>query len=277
MSRILSQKVISLFFALLFVVSFLGPFIQVDARLARGAKRGMSGSEIVGTIMDIAASVGGETVADAVDDFMTNLQNTAEMLKLLGKPETVDSLNFLIRNSLSSVGDAARNAAKENGASSTIQASDFGEFLESFMETLMTRCEGKAGFSSVIKTQVKTMLPPVLQAMSELYVNAKALIDQTGFGITFGHLQQASMLLSFLERPEYVSADTFQQFSSFPEEMKTHFETMVEELAANYIDPTQMEMMFNMARMFVQNFASRSDNAVKPEPVVQQDAEHDDL
>jgi len=256
----------------------MSPFIQAMSKVGRGnkrAKRTMSASQLIESVMDIASSIGGDAVADAVDDFMTNLHNTAEMLKVLGKAETVDSVNFLIRNALSSLGDAARNSAKENGASAAIQASDFAEFLESFKETLLTRLDNNVAFSAVVKAQVKTILPPLLQAMSELYGNAKAMIDQTGFALSFNHLQQATSLLSFLERPEYVSKDTFEQFASFPEEMKSHFETMLEELIGNYIDPTQMEMMLNMAKMFVQNFASSrsSDNVVQPE--VQ--PEHDEI
>ena len=109
----------------------------------------------------------------------------------------------------------------------------------------------------MILTQVDSFLPPVLQGLTEMYQN---VVGSTGFGLTFGLLSQGTSFLSFLERPEYVSRDTFKQFVNFPEEIKQQFETVIEDVISTYIDPTQLEMGLNMAKMYAQNFGRRGEH-----------------
>lgn len=273
MSKVLSKRVITLFFALLFAVSLFAPFIQADppgassssSKVSKSAKKTKlkhkTGTEILSEIMDIISAFGGDAVETAIGEFTANLEQTASLLQSLAKEETVDSVNFLIRNAISSFSEGARNVSSSNGSSETVQASDFGEFLENFKSTLIKRCKGKSNFSAHILPQVELVLPHLLEGLNDMYKN---VINTTGFGLTFGMLNQGTSLLMLLERPEYVSKDTFSQFVSFPNEIKHQFETVVEELVSNYVDPTQLDMMLNMAKMYATSFANRR-------------AEHEDL
>jgi len=267
MSKLFSQKVIAIFFALLFSVALLAPFIEAGAPAKTGKKAGnkkgsrktKSGTEILAEVMDIVSAFGGDAVGNAIDEFTFNLQQTTDLLQSLAEEKTIESVNFLIRNAISSLGETARNAAAdpENGSGVTMQSSDFGEFLEKFKLTLISRCSAKAGFKTTVLSQLNIMLPHLLQALTEMYKN---VVDSTGFGLTFGMLSHGTTLLSFLERPEYVSQDTFKQFVNFPDEIKHQFESVIEELISSYIDPAQLDMMLSMAKMAAQNFARRGEH-----------------
>lgn len=265
MSKIFSQKLIAIFFALLFAVALFTPFIQADdpaastkvTKKAKKARKTKSGSEILAEVMDIVSAFGGDAVGNAIDEFTSNLQQTSEVLQSLASADTIDSINFLIRNSISSFSEAARKAASANGAGETMQGSDFGEFLESFKTILVKRCKAKSGFTPTILTQLELALPAVLQGLTEIYQN---VVESTGFGLSFGLLSQGTSFLAFLERPEYVSKDTFKQFVNFPEEIKHQFETVIEDLVSQYVDSTQLDMMLNMAKMYAQNFSRRGEH-----------------
>jgi len=269
MSKIFSKRVITLFFALILAVSIFAPFIQGMAgfgkveKTAKKAKKTStrSGTEILSEIMDIISTFGGDAIASAIEEFTANLQQTASLLQSLAKEETVDSINFFIRNAISSLSEGARDISSKNDISETVQSSDFGEFLETFKTVLLKRCKGKANFSEHILPQVELFLPHLLEGLSEMYKN---VIGSTGFGLTFGMLTQGTSLFSLLERPEYVSKDTFSQFVGFPNEIKHQFETVIEEVVKNYVDPTQLDMMLNMAKMYATSYANRR-------------AEHEDL
>jgi hypothetical protein len=264
MSKLFSQKVIAIFFALLFSVTIFSPFIEAGSPAKNGkqanskkARRTKSGTEILAEVMDIVSAFGGDAVATAIEEFTANLEQTTNLLQSLAEEKTIWSVNFLIANAISSLGEVARKAASENGSGQTMQSSDFGEFLENFRTTLISRCEGKSGFKPAVLAQLNTMLPHALQALTEMYKN---VVDTTGFGLTFGMLSQGTTLLSFLERPEYVSQDTFKQFVNFPDEIKHQFETVIEELVSSYVDPAQFDMMLGMAKMAAQNFARRGEH-----------------
>jgi len=262
MSKIFSQKLIATFFALLFSVAIFSSFIQADAPYAsskvsksnKKAKKTKSGTEILSEVMDIVSSFGGEAVGTAIEDFRRNLDQTSELLQSLASEDTIESINFLIRNAISSLSETALKAASANDSSMSMQSSDFGEFLDSFNTALVKRCKAKANFSSQLIAQLEIVLPPMLHALSEMYTN---VVDSTGFYLTFGMLSQGTRLLTFLERPEYVSKDTFKQFVNFPDEIQHQFETVIEDLISTYVDPTQLDMMLNMAKMYANSFASR--------------------
>jgi len=268
MSKFMSKQLIAIFFALLFSVAFFAPLLEArdaakDAKdtnvskKAKKAKKTKSGMEILSRVMDIISSFGGDAVGTAIEEVVANLQMTSEFFQGLAHDDTIDSVNFLIRNAISSLGDAARKAASDNGAGETIQPSDFGEILEYYKNILIKRCNDKSKFSSTVSNQLELVLPAVLQGLSEMYKN---VVDSTGFGLSFGMLSQGTSLLAFLERPEYVSKDTFKQFVNFPEEIKHQFETIIEELVGTYVDPTQLDMMLNMAEMYAQSFARRGEH-----------------
>jgi len=241
------------------------PFIEADAPAKTGKKAGnkkgsrktKSGTEILAEVMDIVSAFGGDAVGNAIDEFTFNLHQTTDLLQSLAEEKTIESVNFLIRNAISSLGEVARNAASENGSGVTMQSSDFGEFLENFKSTLISRCTAKSGFKTAVLSQLNIMLPHLLQALTEMYKN---VVDSTGFGLTFGMLSQGTTLLSFLERPEYVSQDTFKQFVNFPDEIKHQFESVIEELISSYVDPAQLDMMLGMAKMAAQNFSRRGEH-----------------
>jgi len=262
------KKVVALFFVITF---FTALFAQVAQGMvmndlnnvgkAGGKKRvGLSGTQIISYIMDIAADVGGDTVGKIISEFLANLKQTMALLQNLAQDDTIDSINFLLRNSLSSVSEAARSAAAKNTKSSVIQASDFGEFLEDFKSILIKRCKGKSNFSPLILPQLELVVPELLNGLIELYKNFEDFSRDylAGWGITFNMLSQGTSFLSLLERPEYVSKDTFKQFVSFPQEIQGQFETVIEELVNNYIDPSiPLETILNMGKMYAKSFASR--------------------
>jgi hypothetical protein len=263
MSRILSQKTIAIFFALLFAVALFTPFIQADApnanskvskKTQKAKKTTKSGTEILSEVMDIVSAFGGDAIGGVIDEFTANLQQTSELLQSLAHPDTIDSINFLIENLLKSLGEAALKASSDNGAGETMQSSDFGEYLESVKSILIKRCKTKTNFPPSILSQIEMALPALFQGLSEMYKN---IFESTRFGLTFGLLAQGTSFLSIFDRREYVSKDTFQQFVNFPDEIKHQFETVVEELIASYIDPAQLDMMLGMAKMYAKNFASR--------------------
>jgi hypothetical protein len=268
MSRLLSQQLFALFMTLVLLFAVFSPCIQADADASskvskRGGKRGRnrrSGTELLSEVMDIIADFGGEGIALAIDEFTTQIQQTSRLLESFAEKDTIDSINFLVRHTLSSFDVAARELLKRNNGAETMQPSDFGEYLELFQSTLITRCKEKANFPRIMLQQIEVALPPILQALTELYKN---IVEASGFGLTFNMLSTGTSFLSMLERPEYVSRDTFQQFASFPAEIKQQFESVLDDVVSQYIDPTQLDMMINAAKMFAQNFARR--------------AEHDDL
>jgi len=261
MSKLFSQKVIAIFFALLFSVSVFAPFIEAGSAAKKGgnkkSRKSKSGTEILAEVMDIISAFGGAAVGDAIDEFVNNLQQTTDLLQSLADEKTIDSINFLIRSAISSLGEVAKKAASENASGETMQSSDFGECLENFKSTLFARCNAKSGFKANVLAQLNMLLPHILQALTEMYKN---VVDSTGFGLTFGMFVQATSFLTFLDRPEYVSQDTFKQFVNFPEEIKHQFETVIEELISNYVDPAQLDMMLSMAKMAAQNFARRGEH-----------------
>jgi len=268
MSKVLSQKLIALFLAILVAVAFMTPFIgaespsggsgsKVTKTNKKAGRKTKSGTELVTEVMDIIGAFGGDAVSGAIEEFLTNLKQTTDLLQSLANADTIEAVNFLIRNALSSFGEAARKAAKTNGASETMQSSDVGEFLASFKSVLVERCQNKSNFPADFLKHVEAALTAILPGFSEMYKN---VMESTGFGLTFGLLSQGTSFLSFLERPEYVSKATFAQFVNFPEEIKSQFETVIEELAASYIDPAQLDMMLNMAKMYAQNFARRGEH-----------------
>jgi hypothetical protein len=224
------------------------------AGVKKGKKLRKSSSELLAEVMEIVADFGGDAVGSIVQEFLDNLNHTSSMLKSLAREDVIESINFLLRSAISTLGDAAHTVSKGNESSDTVQSSDFGEFLEHYKSALLKKCRGKANFSPMILPQLETVLPLLLQSLSEMYGN---VISSMGFGLTFGMLSQGTSLLTMLERPEYVSKDTFKSFADFPTEMKRQFETVVDELINNYVDPSQLEMMIGMARMYASSFASR--------------------
>jgi hypothetical protein len=250
MSKLLSQKLIGLFFTLVLTFAIFAPYIMADApeaasKVSKRAKRSRktkSGTEILSEVMDIVSDFGGDAVAGAIEEFTMNLQQTSELLQSLAHEDTIDSLNFFIRNTLSSFGSAARDMLKKNNGTETMQSSDFGEYLDAFQSTLIKRCRDNTKFSIVILQQVEAALPPILQGLTEMYKN---VMEASGFGLTFGMLSTGTSFLAMLERPEYVSRDTFQQFANFPTEIKHQFETVIDEVVSQYVDPNQLDMMLH--------------------------------
>jgi hypothetical protein len=275
MSRTLfnRKKVITFLMALVLLVTLMRPFIAAEgpeafssSKVTKNSKKQRkvtmrSGTEILSEVMDIISLFGGDAVGNAIDEFSNNIQQTASLLQSLASDDTIDSINFLIRNSLSSFSEAAKIVASKNDITDSVQSSDFGEFLEIFKTTLLERCQKKSNFSGAILPQLEIALPHILEGLSEMYRN---VVEVTSFHLTFGLLSQGTSFLTLLERPQYVSKETFSQFVSFPEEIKHQFETVIEELVKNYVDPAQLEMMLNMAKMYATNFSSRR-------------AEHEDL
>jgi hypothetical protein len=265
MSHILSKQLVGLFLTLVLLFAVFSPCIQADSDASskvtkRGGKRNRNrrtGTELLAEVMDIIADFGGDAVAGAIDEFTMNLEQTSKLLESLAHDDTIDSVNFFTRNALLSFGVAARDLLKRNNGSDIMQPSDFGEYLELFQSTLITRCKEKANFPRVMLQQIEIALPPVLQALTELYRN---IVDASGFGLTFNMLSTGTSFLSMLERPEYVSRDTFQQFANFPAEIKQQFETVLDDVVSQYVDPTQLDMMLNAAKMFAQNFARRGEH-----------------
>lgn len=204
-------------------------------------------------LLGIAADFGGETVRLVVEEILDHIDQTSMLLGTLASMEMVDTANFFLLSTVKSLPEASRKIASENDLSETIQGSDFGEFLETFKTILMKRCRGMAGFSPMLLPHIESLLPMILQSATEMYGN---IVSSTGFGLTFGMLNQATSMLSLLERPEYISRDTFKGFADFPTEMKLQLETAVDELLNRYIDPAQLEMMLGMAKMYASNFAS---------------------
>lgn len=261
------KKVVALFFVMTFFAAFFSQVIQgtvVDDQKKVGKtggkkKAGLSGTQIISHVMDILSDVGGDTVGKIISEFTSNLRQTMTLLQSLAQDETIDSINFLLRNALSSVSEAARSLASKNTQSSVIQASDFGEFLEEFKSILIKRCKGKSNFSPLILPQLELVLPELLNGLIELYKNFEDFSRDylAGWGVSFKMLSQGTSFLSLLERPEYVSKDTFKQFVSFPQEIQGQFETVVEELVNNYMEPSQLEMILNMGKMYAKSFASR--------------------
>lgn len=267
MSRLLSKQLFGLFLTLVLLFAVFSPCIEGASDSSKVTKRGnkrgrsrRSGTELLAEILDLVAEFGGDAVARAIDEFTANIYDTAQLLESLAHADTVDSVNFFTRNAILSFGVAARDLLKQNSGADIMQPSDFGEYLELFQRTLITRCKEKANFPRAMLQQIELALPPVLQAITELYRN---VVDASGFGLTFNMLSTGTSFLSMLERPEYVSRDTFQQFANFPAEIKHQFESVLDEVVSQYVDPNQLDMMLNAAKMFAQNFARR--------------AEHDDL
>jgi len=204
--------------------------------------------------MDIISLFGGDAIGSVLDDFTANLQQTSDLLQSLASEDTIDSINFVISNAFSSLNEAAVKAASANDRNTTMEVSDFGEFLDSFNSILVKRCKNKPNFSTQLIAQVEMVLPHMLGAMSEMYKN---VVELSGFHLTFALLSQGTGLLSFFEQRVYVSKDTFKQFANFPEEIKHQFETVIEELVSTYVDPTQLDMVLNMAKMYATSFANR--------------------
>jgi hypothetical protein len=231
-----------------------------DSKVSKRAKRARktkSGTEILSEVMDIISDFGGDAVANAIEEFTMNLQQTSELLQSLAHEDTIDSLNFFIRNTLSSFSSSANEMLKSNKGTATMQPSDFGEYLDAFQSTLIKRCKDNAKFSRQILQQIEAALPPILQGMTEMYKN---IVEASSFGLTFGMLSTGTSFLTMLERPEYVSRDTFQQFANFPTEIKHQFETVIDEVVSQYVDSTNLDMMLNAAKMFAQNFARRGEH-----------------
>jgi len=234
---------------------------SASSKVSKTAKSGKnkyrkSGTQLVTEVIDILSMFGGEAVEQVIEDFKTNIHQTTSLLQSLASENTIDSVNFLLRSAISSLGDAARHAASENDTSTVMASSDFSEFLDSFRATVLKKCKAKSNFASGILPQVEAVMPSLLQGLSELYENVHS---STGFGLTFGMLSQGTMLLSFFERPEYVSKDTFKSFVDFPTEIQGQFEHVIEELIDSYnVDQSQIDMVLGMARMAAQNFASSS-------------------
>jgi len=265
MSKTFSSKAIAFFFLILISSSFLLNLARAEADLdgpsrvtknkGKGGKKfRKSATDILSEVIDILSAFGGDAVEKMVDDFKNNLTQTTSLLQSLSNPNTIDSVNFFIRSLISGFGDAARQAASENDPSMTMQGSDFSEFLTSFKDIVMKKCEAKSNFATGILPQIKSVMPLMLQGLTELYEN---IVSSTGFGLTFGLLSQATMLLAFLDRQEYVSKDTFSSFSNFPEEIKGQFEQVIDQLLDTYnIDTNQVDMVLNMAKMYATSFVN---------------------
>jgi len=257
MSRIstpITKQLIALLFCLLFAGSHvMSMTANKSAQRQNSNKFGKSTAELIEQAMNIVSNFGGDTVANIIKEFMDNLKQTINMLKSLSNDDVIDSANYLINSSIICLADAARQMSNANGTSDTMQHSDFAEFLDTFKSVLNKRLKNKSNFSVHITTQLDIMLPAVLQGLNELYEN---VITSTGFGLSFGMLTQGTSLLGMLERPEYVSKDTFRSFVNFPEEMKDQLEIALDNLIGPYVDRTQLGMMLNMAEMYSQNFAN---------------------
>jgi hypothetical protein len=230
------------------------------SKVGKNAKSGRnkyrkSGMQLLSEVIDIASMFGGDAVEQAVEDFKTNIHQTTSLLKSLANENTIDSVNFLIRSAISSLGDAARQVASENTESSTMAPSDFSEFLDAFRATLLQKCRAKSNFALGILPQIEAILPSLLQGLAELYENFHT--STNGFGLTFSLLKQATMVLTIFERPEYVGKDTFKTFVDFPTEIQSQFEHVLDELISSYdIDQSQIDMVLGMIRMAAQNFSS---------------------
>jgi len=217
-----------------------------------GKKGHKSASELFLDVVDIAANFGGETVRQVVDELLDHFNQTTDMLYGLTQAETRESINFLYSNALASLSEASRKVASGNDMSDTMQASDFGEFVESFKTILLKKCRSQANFSPYILPHLDAALPMLLQPLTEIYAN----IISTGFGLSFAMLNQGTSMVSLLDRPELVSEDTFKGFAEFPNEFKNQLETTVNMVLTQYVDPAQLEMMLGMAKMYASNFAS---------------------
>jgi hypothetical protein len=267
---VFNSKTVALFFAFVFAIALWTPFIQAGgttagSKVSKSAKKGKrmsrSATDLIAEVMDIASAFGGQAVEDAIEEFTSSLQQTSALLESLAEEDTIDSINFLIRNALSSLGEAAHKLSADNAPGDTVESSDFIEFLDLARKTLVDRCRNKSNFSGNIFPQLDIFLPAVLQGLGEIYKN---LYDTMGFGLKFSMLSQGMSLLSLLERSEYVTKETFTQFVRFPQEIKGQIETAVEDLIMTYVDPTQLEMVLNMAKMYANSYANRR-------------AEHEDL
>jgi len=248
-----SKQLIAAFFCLLFSATFLLSF-TVAVTDKRNSKFRKSSTELLEEGLDILATFGGETVSTIINEFLTNLKQTTSMLKDLSKDNVIDSINHLIKSSITSLADSARQIGNSNASGDKIVDSDFREFTDTFKQILDKKILSKKDFSTEVSNQVKLLLPALLGGLNEVYEN---IVESTGFGLTFGMLSQGTALLTMFERPEYVSKDTFKSFVSFPEEIKQQLDMALDQLIGTYIDPSQLEMMMSMAKMYAQNFASK--------------------
>jgi len=248
----MGTKLFALFLAFILALSSMTAIISAGSVVKSskgGKKKGPSPAmSLINEVVDIFAAMLGDAFETAKDEFLHNLDMTMSVLSSLGDAKTIDSINFAIRHTVSSLSEAARKSMNENASSDTIANSDFAEFLAHFKTILINKCRANSKFSPQLLQHLESALPTVLEGLTEVYGN---ITDNIGFSLNFGMLNTGASMLTYLERPEYVSAETFKTFVDFPTEVTSHFEGMLNEMVS-----PQVLAQFNMYLPFIKGVVS---------------------
>jgi len=208
-------------------------------------------------LFETLSDYGGETVSTLFDEFYNNLQLTANLARSLSDPNVIDSINFVIKSAFQAFRESSETFEHASDKAAYVTSVNMESYLELVQSKLMNKLRNRDMFSPLVKSTLDANFPHFIEAVVKSY---SSILDNIKIGLTFGIMIQALSWLSFLERPEYVSASTFEPFAAMPSQITDQ----LEKLLLSVLTSEMVEMAHMGLKMYFAQAQSRPAQPIKP-------------